>query len=42
MRIIPEWKDYDAEIKALFDIRSKNHTGQTKSGHERTDKHTEL
>ncbi|KAK6112554.1 UDP-glucose:Glycoprotein Glucosyltransferase family protein [Brugia pahangi] len=42
MRIIPEWKDYDAEIKALFEIRSKNHTGQTKSGHEGTDKHTEL
>lgn len=41
MRIIPEWKDYDAEIKTLFDGRSKKQTeGAKKSEHEA--EHAEL
>ncbi|KAM3728409.1 UDP-glucose:glycoprotein glucosyltransferase [Dirofilaria immitis] len=43
MRIIPEWKDYDTEIKTLFDERSKKHVGESrKSEHQTTDEHTEL
>lgn len=43
MRIIPEWKDYDAEIKTLLDGRSKEHTVEVmKSEQEATDEHAEL
>uniref|UniRef100_A0A0R3RF81 UDP-glucose:glycoprotein glucosyltransferase n=1 Tax=Elaeophora elaphi TaxID=1147741 RepID=A0A0R3RF81_9BILA len=43
MRIIPEWKDYDAEIKSLLDGTSKKHVGEArKSEHEATDEHAEL
>ncbi|EFO25210.1 UDP-glucose:Glycoprotein Glucosyltransferase containing protein [Loa loa] len=42
MRIIPEWKDYDAEIKVLLDERSKKYAEERKSGHKAIDEHTEL
>ncbi|VDK65586.1 unnamed protein product [Onchocerca ochengi] len=43
MRIIPEWKDYDTEIKTLLDERSKKHVEESrKSEHEANDEHAEL
>ncbi|CAG9534356.1 unnamed protein product [Cercopithifilaria johnstoni] len=43
IRIIPEWKDYDAEIKTLLRERSKKHTEEErKFEHEVIDEHAEL
>ncbi|VDO30171.1 unnamed protein product [Onchocerca flexuosa] len=43
MRIIPEWKDYDTEIKTLLDERSKKHVKESKKSlHEISDGHVEL
>lgn len=43
MRIIPEWKDYDAEIKALLDGKSKRDALEGRnSDYDETTGHNEL